>query len=85
MFPSNYASGDRTPKQKVKLKVTEEKLLKLLLKYNGGNCWISSSGMALTLSQDNEFALLNDAAFLYYFPVYLYSEHNQFLKNWIKA
>ncbi|KAK3162111.1 hypothetical protein QOZ80_1BG0085640 [Eleusine coracana subsp. coracana] len=28
--------GDRTPKQKVKLKVTEEKLLKLLLKYNGG-------------------------------------------------
>jgi hypothetical protein len=37
MFPSNYASGDRTPKQKVKLKVTEEKLLKLLLKYNGGN------------------------------------------------
>jgi hypothetical protein len=41
--------------------------------------------MALTLSQDNEFALLNDAAFLYYFPVYLYSEHNQFLKNWIKA
>jgi hypothetical protein len=48
-------------------------------------CWISSSGMALTLSQDNEFALLNDAAFLYYFPVYLYSGHNQFLKNWIKA
>ncbi|TVU34900.1 hypothetical protein EJB05_16756 [Eragrostis curvula] len=34
--PSNYASGDRTPKQKVKLKVTEEKLLKLMLKYNGG-------------------------------------------------
>jgi inositol-hexakisphosphate/diphosphoinositol-pentakisphosphate 1-kinase len=29
-------SGDRTPKQKVKLKVTEEKLLKLMLKYNGG-------------------------------------------------
>ncbi|XP_057447570.1 inositol hexakisphosphate and diphosphoinositol-pentakisphosphate kinase VIP2-like isoform X3 [Lotus japonicus] len=28
--------GDRTPKQKVKLKVTEEKLLDLLLKYNGG-------------------------------------------------
>ncbi|KAF3771814.1 Inositol hexakisphosphate and diphosphoinositol-pentakisphosphate kinase [Nymphaea thermarum] len=28
--------GDRTPKQKVKLKVTEEKLLNLLLKYNGG-------------------------------------------------
>ncbi|CAO2182712.1 unnamed protein product [Urochloa humidicola] len=28
--------GDRTPKQKVKLKVTEEKLLKLMLKYNGG-------------------------------------------------
>ncbi|KAF9606267.1 hypothetical protein IFM89_024088 [Coptis chinensis] len=27
--------GDRTPKQKVKLKVTEEKLLNLLLKYNG--------------------------------------------------
>ncbi|CAL9773385.1 unnamed protein product [Musa acuminata subsp. burmannicoides] len=29
--------GDRTPKQKVKLKVTEEKLLNLMLKYNGGN------------------------------------------------
>ncbi|PAN28180.1 hypothetical protein PAHAL_5G136600 [Panicum hallii] len=28
--------GDRTPKQKVKLKVTEEKLLKLMLKYNSG-------------------------------------------------
>ncbi|KAE9590382.1 hypothetical protein Lal_00028141 [Lupinus albus] len=28
--------GDRTPKQKVKLMVTEEKLLKLMLKYNGG-------------------------------------------------
>ncbi|KAG2714385.1 hypothetical protein I3760_03G024000 [Carya illinoinensis] len=28
--------GDRTPKQKVKLKVTEEKLLSLMLKYNGG-------------------------------------------------
>ncbi|KAJ4707521.1 Inositol hexakisphosphate and diphosphoinositol-pentakisphosphate kinase [Melia azedarach] len=27
--------GDRTPKQKVKLKVTEEKLLNLMLKYNG--------------------------------------------------
>lgn len=40
-------SGDRTPKQKVKLKVTEEKLLKLMLKYNGGNAhaevWQSSS------------------------------------------
>nr|CAB3474444.1 unnamed protein product [Digitaria exilis] len=36
MPPSNYTSGDRTPKQKVKLKVTEEKLLKLMLKYNGG-------------------------------------------------
>ncbi|CDY72616.1 BnaAnng41670D [Brassica napus] len=29
--------GDRTPKQKVKLNVTEEKLLNLMLKYNGGN------------------------------------------------
>lgn len=29
-------SGDRTPKQKVKLKVTEERLLNLMLKYNGG-------------------------------------------------
>lgn len=29
-------SGDRTPKQKVKLKVTEEKLLNIMLKYNGG-------------------------------------------------
>ncbi|VAH64697.1 unnamed protein product [Triticum turgidum subsp. durum] len=28
--------GDRTPKQKVKLKITQEKLLKLMLKYNGG-------------------------------------------------
>lgn len=28
--------GDRTPKQKVKLKVTQEKLLELMLKYNGG-------------------------------------------------
>ncbi|GMH04671.1 hypothetical protein Nepgr_006511 [Nepenthes gracilis] len=28
--------GDRTPKQKVKLMVTEEKLLNLMLKYNGG-------------------------------------------------
>ncbi|KMZ60976.1 hypothetical protein ZOSMA_55G00270 [Zostera marina] len=28
--------GDRTPKQKVKLKITEEKLLNLMLKYNGG-------------------------------------------------
>ncbi|OEL27790.1 Inositol hexakisphosphate and diphosphoinositol-pentakisphosphate kinase 2 [Dichanthelium oligosanthes] len=36
MPTSNYSSGDRTPKQKVKLKVTEEKLLKLMLKYNGG-------------------------------------------------
>lgn len=32
----NMHSGDRTPKQKVKLKVTEEKLLNLMLKYNGG-------------------------------------------------
>lgn len=31
-----HDSGDRTPKQKVKLKVTEEKLLNLMLKYNGG-------------------------------------------------
>ncbi|CAI7915229.1 unnamed protein product, partial [Closterium sp. NIES-54] len=29
-------SGDRTPKQKVKLVVTQERLLKLMLKYNGG-------------------------------------------------
>ncbi|KAK4281036.1 hypothetical protein QN277_012576 [Acacia crassicarpa] len=28
--------GDRTPKQKVKLRVTEEKLLNIMLKYNGG-------------------------------------------------
>nr|VDC93684.1 unnamed protein product [Brassica oleracea] len=28
--------GDRTPKQKVNLNVTEEKLLNLMLKYNGG-------------------------------------------------
>lgn len=31
----NVCSGDRTPKQKVKLKVTEENLLNLMLKYNG--------------------------------------------------
>lgn len=31
-----FHSGDRTPKQKVKLKVTEENLLELMLKYNGG-------------------------------------------------
>nr|VDD18219.1 unnamed protein product [Brassica rapa] len=28
--------GDRTPKQKMKLNITEEKLLNLMLKYNGG-------------------------------------------------
>ncbi|WJX82682.1 inositol hexakisphosphate and diphosphoinositol-pentakisphosphate kinase [Trifolium repens] len=28
--------GDRTPKQKLKLKVIEEKLLNLIVKYNGG-------------------------------------------------
>lgn len=43
----HIVSGDRTPKQKVKLKVTEEKLLKLMLKYNGGKAhaevWQSSS------------------------------------------
>lgn len=33
----NIHSGDRTPKQKVKLKVTEENILNLMLKYNGGN------------------------------------------------
>lgn len=32
----SLGSGDRTPKQKVKLRVTEEKLLNLMLKYNGG-------------------------------------------------
>ncbi|KAH0853788.1 hypothetical protein HID58_092879, partial [Brassica napus] len=31
-----HDNGDRTPKQKVKLNVTEEKLLNLMLKYNGG-------------------------------------------------
>ncbi|CAG7864032.1 unnamed protein product, partial [Brassica rapa] len=31
-----YYMTDRTPKQKVKLNVTEEKLLNLMLKYNGG-------------------------------------------------
>ncbi|WJX13616.1 diphosphoinositol-pentakisphosphate 1-kinase [Trifolium repens] len=38
-------SGDRTPKQKVKLKVTEEKLLNLIVKYNGDRPrseWISN-------------------------------------------
>jgi Histidine phosphatase superfamily (branch 2) len=35
-FLLSLNSGDRTPKQKVKLKVTEEKLLNLMLKYNGG-------------------------------------------------
>lgn len=28
-------SGDRTPKQKVKLRVEQERLLSLMLKYNG--------------------------------------------------
>ncbi|KAH0942065.1 hypothetical protein HID58_001702 [Brassica napus] len=32
----NSEDGDRTPKQKVKLNVTEEKLLIMMLKYNGG-------------------------------------------------
>lgn len=36
MCLTSLDSGDRTPKQKVKLKVTEEKLLNLMLKYNGG-------------------------------------------------
>jgi len=36
LFVFYVVSGDRTPKQKVKLKVTEEKLLNLMLKYNGG-------------------------------------------------
>jgi hypothetical protein len=31
-----HNSGDRTPKQKVKMKVTQERLLNLMLKYNGG-------------------------------------------------
>ena len=31
-----HISGDRTPKQKVKMKVTQERLLNLMLKYNGG-------------------------------------------------
>jgi hypothetical protein len=31
-----YSSGDRTPKQKVKMKVTQDRLLNLMLKYNGG-------------------------------------------------
>jgi Histidine phosphatase superfamily (branch 2) len=35
-FLLSLNSGDRTPKQKVKLKVKEEKLLNLMLKYNGG-------------------------------------------------
>lgn len=29
-------SGDRTPKAKLKMKVTQDKLLKLMMKYNGG-------------------------------------------------
>lgn len=31
-----FHSGDRTPKQKVKMKVTQDRLLNLMLKYNGG-------------------------------------------------
>ncbi|KAK2457105.1 inositol hexakisphosphate and diphosphoinositol-pentakisphosphate kinase VIP2 [Trifolium repens] len=41
----SFCSGDRTPKQKVKLKVTEEKLLNLIVKYNGDRPrseWISN-------------------------------------------
>ncbi|CDY71592.1 BnaAnng38050D, partial [Brassica napus] len=36
VYTQKIAFGDRTPKQKVKLNVTEEKLLNLMLKYNGG-------------------------------------------------
>jgi hypothetical protein len=43
------------------------------------------SGMALNSHETNDLVLLNDATFLYYFPVYLYSGYSQFLTNWIKA
>ncbi|WZZ71643.1 hypothetical protein YC2023_083013 [Brassica napus] len=36
LSPLYFYLGDRTPKQKVKLNVTEEKMLNLMLKYNGG-------------------------------------------------
>ncbi|CAN6974702.1 unnamed protein product [Brassica rapa subsp. trilocularis] len=36
LSPLFFYLGDRTPKQKVKLIVTQEKLLNLMLKYNGG-------------------------------------------------
>ncbi|KAK2457104.1 inositol hexakisphosphate and diphosphoinositol-pentakisphosphate kinase VIP2 [Trifolium repens] len=45
LFPNAEDPGDRTPKQKVKLKVTEEKLLNLIVKYNGDRPrseWISN-------------------------------------------
>ncbi|KAK2360803.1 inositol hexakisphosphate and diphosphoinositol-pentakisphosphate kinase VIP2 [Trifolium repens] len=45
LFPKAEDPGDRTPKQKVKLKVTEEKLLNLIVKYNGDRPrseWISN-------------------------------------------
>jgi len=62
MPTSNYASGDRTPKQKVKLKVTEEKLLKLMLKYNGGKAHAEVCQGALRLLF---FCFLNTAFYCY--------------------
>ncbi|XP_047310855.1 inositol hexakisphosphate and diphosphoinositol-pentakisphosphate kinase VIP2-like isoform X2 [Impatiens glandulifera] len=44
--------GDRTPKQKVKLKVTEEKLLNLMLKYNGGRPRIETKLKSAVQLQD---------------------------------
>lgn len=61
-FLLQIVSGDRTPKQKVKLKVTEEKLLKLMLKYNGGKAraevWQLSSFTVFVLLLDLIFLLL---------------------------
>jgi inositol hexakisphosphate/diphosphoinositol-pentakisphosphate kinase len=39
--------GDRTPKQKVKLKIHSERLLNLMLKYNGGRPRAEVSGSTL--------------------------------------
>ncbi|KAH0938744.1 hypothetical protein HID58_006205, partial [Brassica napus] len=41
--------GDRTPKQKVKLNFTEDKLLNLMLKYNGGKPRAEAPHLSSTL------------------------------------
>ncbi|KHN34199.1 Inositol hexakisphosphate and diphosphoinositol-pentakisphosphate kinase 1 [Glycine soja] len=69
-FVKNSYNGDRTPKQKVKLKVTEEKLLNLMLKYNGGRprseAWlneiITSNANTVDSNGSPEFPWMVDGA-----------------------